>query len=168
AVGGVGVGGLANDEATWGWVTGLVLNADVVDLPPPAERAGEVVPELYRALAARLRDRHGLQDGAAHAVARVLPDVRPGLPAIGAHVHSAGLAGEPVVVVMEAEDRVGHAGQVHHRGDQRRVLAMPGPVEIGVDVGEVARATGEVSAVLGIADLPDSAAVVVVGHRPPG
>src|SRR5262249_48807124 len=26
---GVGVGNLANDEATWGWVTGLVLNGDV-------------------------------------------------------------------------------------------------------------------------------------------
>src|SRR5262249_28610562 len=115
---GVGVGGLANDEPTWGWITGLVLNGDVVDLPPPAERTGEVVPELHRALAARLRDLHGLQDGSAHAVAGVLPDVSPRLPAIGAHVHGAGLAGEPEVVGVEAEDRVGHAGQVHHRGDQ--------------------------------------------------
>ncbi len=157
---------MTGQQAAGHGVHGAGAEGHVVDLPETGQGAGVVEPDAYGLLARVLRERHLLVGGAVHDV-RVVPDVLPGGPGVGAHVDVGGRVVEAVAAGqcrVELQGRVGEGREVVGGTDEFGVDG--GPAE-GVVVGlrEAALAAGLVAAGERVAEVP-AAGAGVVDHAP--
>src|SRR5262249_10671946 len=159
---GVRVERVAEHEATGDRVAGLVADGDVVQLPPPAERGGEVEPDQYAGVPGRLRHRHVEVHRTADRVGAVRPHRDPGGAVVDAHLDLAVLVGEAPVVVAEADRRTRGRREVGRRRGQRGVLAVGEAQVVTVHNGESAGAAGEVAPAAEVGEDPAAGAGPVV------